>query len=107
MSVRERKKILGVPWDKNLDDLSTVVPEFYEKLIRKRNVLSYIASIYDTLDLMSASHIIGKVIYLELWDKLPPWDTEIPKILKKKFKKWVNDIANTLTEIPRSILTHK
>ena len=85
MSVRERKKILGVPWDKNLDDLSTVVPEFYEKLIRKRNVLSYIASIYDTRDLMSASHIIGKVIYLELWDKLPPWDTEIPKILKKKF----------------------
>ena len=107
MSVRERKKKLGVPWDKNLDNLSIVVRESYEKLITKRNVSSYIASIYDTLGLISASHIIGKVIYLELWDKLPPWDTEIPKILKKKFKKWVNDIANILIEIPKSILTHK
>ena len=42
-------KILGVPWDKNRDNLSIVVPEFNEKLITKRNVLSYIASIYDPL----------------------------------------------------------
>ena len=46
-------KILGVPWDKNRDNLSIVVPEFNEKLITKRNVLSYIASIYDPLGLIS------------------------------------------------------
>ena len=34
-------------------------------------------------------------------------DTEIPQILKKKFKKWVNDITNILIKIPRSIPTHK
>ena len=39
-------KILGVPWDKNRGNLSLVVPEFNEKLITKRNVLTYIASIY-------------------------------------------------------------
>ena len=100
-------KILGVPWDKNRDNLSIVVPEFNEKLITKRNVLSYIASIYDPLGLISASHIIGKVIYRELCDKKLPWDTEIPQILKKKFTKWVNDITNILIEIPRSIPTHK
>ena len=93
--------------DKNRDNLSIVVPEFNEKLITKRNVLSYIASIYDPLGLISASHIIGKVIYRELCDKKLPWDTEIPQILKKKFKKWVNDITNILIEIPRSIPTHK
>ena len=38
-------KILGVPWDENRDNLSTVVPEFNEILITKRNFLSYIASI--------------------------------------------------------------
>ena len=99
--------ILGVPCDKNRDNLSIVVPEFNEKLITKRNVLSYIASIYDTLGLTSASHIIGKVIYRELCDKKRSWDTEIPQILKEKFKKWVSDITNIPIEIPRSIPTHK
>ena len=100
-------KILGVPWDKNRDNWSIVVPEFNEKLIIKRNVFSYIASIYDPLGLISASHIIGKVIYRELCGKKLPWDTEILQILKKKFKKSVNDITNILIEIPKSILTHK
>ena len=36
-----------------------------------------------------------------------PWDTEISQILKKKFKKVVNDITNILIELRRSILTHK
>ena len=97
-------KILGVPWDKNRDNLSIAVPE---KLITKRNVLSYIACIYDPLGLISANHIIGKVIYRHLCDKKLPWGTETPQILKKKFKKWVNDITNILIEILRSIPTHK
>ena len=40
-------KILGEPRDKNRDNLSIVVPEFNEKFITKRNVLSHVASIYD------------------------------------------------------------
>ena len=79
-------KILGVPWNKNRDNLPVVVPEFNRKLITKRNVLSYIASIYDPLGLISASHIIGKIINRELCDKKLPWDTEILQILKKKIK---------------------
>ena len=47
------------------------------------------------------------MIYHELCDKKRPWDTEIPQILKKKFKKVVNYITNILIELPRSILTHK
>ena len=77
-------KILRVSSDKNHDNLSVVAPEFNKKLITKRRVLSYIASIYDALGLISANHIIGKVIYRELCDKKVPWDTEISRILKKK-----------------------
>ena len=65
-------KILGVPWDKNLDNLPVAVPELNEKLITKRNILSYIASIYYPLGLISASYIIGKVIYHELCHKILP-----------------------------------
>ena len=75
-------KIVGVPWVKIGDNLSHVVSEFDEKLTTKRNVLSYIASIYNPLGLMSAIHIIGKIIYREEYDKKLSWDTKIPQILK-------------------------
>ena len=72
----------------------------------KRNVVSYIAYIYDQLGLISASHITGKVIYRELCDKKLPWDTEIPEILKKKFIKCIKEITNIPIEILRSIPTN-
>ena len=62
-------KILGKPWVKIADNLSHVLSEFDEILTTKRNVLSYIASIYNPLGLISATHIIGKVIYREEYDK--------------------------------------
>ena len=46
-------------------------------------------------------------MYRELCDKELPWDTDIPQMLKKKFKRRVNDITNVLIEIPRSIPTYK
>ena len=73
----------------------------------ERNVLSYIASIFVPVGLISTSHIIGKVSYHELCQKKPPWDTKIPQTLKNKIKKWVNDNTNTLIEIPKSFPTHK
>ena len=100
-------KILAVPCKKNRDNLSVVVTKFNEKLMPRRNVLKYIASIYGPLGLISASHIIGKVIYRKLCNKKLPWDREISQILKKKFKTMCHDITNILTEIPRSILTNK
>ena len=66
-------------------------------------MLSYIASIYDPLGIISASQIIGKLIYLELCDVKIPWDEEIPGILKTKFKQWVQDISSNKTVLPRAI----
>ena len=75
-------KIVGVSWVKIGDILSHVVSEFDEKLTTKRNVVSYITSIYNPLGLISATHFIGKVIYREEYDKKLSWDTKIPQILK-------------------------
>ena len=44
--------------------------------------LSYIPSTYDPLGLISASHIVGKLIYYELRDLKIRWNEEIPDILK-------------------------
>ena len=59
---------IRVAWDKNRN-LSLIVPEFNEKSITKRNILSYITSIFDRLSMKSTSHPIGKVIYRDLCDK--------------------------------------
>ena len=66
-------------------------------------MLSYIASVYDPLGLILASHIIGKLIYHELCDLKIPWDEEIPDILKRKIKKWVQDICSNKIALPRAI----
>ena len=70
-------KILGVGWNKITDKLNNEISQFSERQITKRNVLSCIASIYDPLGLISASHIIEKLIYLELCNLKIPWDEEI------------------------------
>ena len=107
----ERIKILEVPSKKNCDNLSVVLIEFNEKLMTKKNVLSYIASTFVPLGLISTSHIIGKVSYRQLCQKKLPWDTEIywslPNSKQQQLKKWVNDNTNILLEIPQSFPTHK
>ena len=107
----ERIKILRVPSKKNCDNLSVVLIEFNEKLMTKKNVLSYIASIFVLLGLISTSHIIGKVSYRQLCQKKLPWDREIywslPNSKEQQLKKWVNDNTNILIEIPQSFPTHK
>ena len=107
----ERIKILGVPSKKNCDNLSVVLIEFNEKLMTKKNVLSYIASTFVPLGLISTSHIIGKVSYRQLCQKKLPWDTEVywslPNSKQQQLKKWVNDNTNILLEIPQSFPTHK
>ena len=107
----ERIKILGVPSKKNCDNLSVVLIEFNEKLMTKKNVLSYIASTFVPLGLISTSHIIGNVSYRQLCQKKLPWDTEIywslPNSKQQQLKKWVNDNTNILLEIPQSFPTHK
>ena len=52
-------------------------------ILKKRNLLS--ESIYDPLGLISAIHIIGKLIYRELCDLKIHWDEKIPDVLNKLF----------------------
>ena len=87
-------KIFGLDGNKLTENINIEIPQFSERQITKRNVLNYIASIYDPLRLISAGHIIGKIIYRELCDLKIPWDVEIPGVLKSKFKKWVQDVSS-------------
>ena len=61
-----------------------ISPTYQQKVITKRNILSYVPSIYDPLGLISPSHIIGKDLSRELCDKKVPWDAELSILLKRK-----------------------
>ena len=67
-------KILGLGCNKASDTLSVIIPTYQHKAIPKRNILSYVASIYDPLGFISPSHVIDKVIYRKLCDEKVPWD---------------------------------
>ena len=86
-----------------MSKINIEIPQLSKRQITKRNVLSYIESINDHLGLISARHIIGKSIYRVLWDLKIPRDEETPDILKGKFKKYVQDISNNETVLPRAI----
>ena len=64
-------KILGVPWNKLTDKLSISIPKFQQTVI-KRNILIYVASIYDPLGIVSPCHVLWKVIYSELCEEKIP-----------------------------------
>ena len=93
-----KTKILGVPWNKLIDELSISIPKF-QQTVHKRSVLSYVASIYDPLGIISPCHALGKIIYSELCDEEIPWDVEDSEYLENKFVKWVRDASSFKNEI--------
>ena len=99
-------KILGVPWNKLTEKLSISIPKFQHS-VTKRNILSYVASIYDPLGIISPCHVLGKVIFSELCDEKIPWYAKAPECLKNKYVKWVRDTSSLKNEIPRSVALNK
>ena len=64
-------KILRVSRNKLTEKLSISIPKFQQK-VTKRNILSYVSSIYDPLEIISHCHVLGKVKYSELCDEKIP-----------------------------------
>ena len=75
----ENSKILGMSWNKAQDTISINLwaKEAREDRISKRNILSFVHSIYDLLGLASPITIIGKVIFGKTCLKKLRWDLRI------------------------------
>ena len=76
-------KILGLAWNKASDTLFAIIPTYQQKAITKRNIHSYVASIYDPLGFILPSHVIGKVICRELCNEKVPWDAGLKRKIEK------------------------
>ena len=84
-------------WNKQNDTLSVVIPTFkkYRQLF-KQNILSELASVYDSTRLILPAHLIGKILHREIYESKIPWDESLPQTIKIKWEKWKLDIANTV-----------
>ena len=80
-------KILGLFWDKKEDSIAIEIPGNRAKHT-KRETLSKLASIYNSLGLISPINLQGKVVYRELCELKVAWDKTIPNHGIKVWEKW-------------------
>lgn len=100
-------KTLGVSWIPNRDcfeynshSLSTV----HEK-VTKRNILSFIAKIFDPLGILGPLSIRAKILIQRLWHLKIGWDESVPNQL---YSEWL-DLRNEISQVgslhvPRHVL---
>jgi hypothetical protein len=97
------ERALGIIWKTNEDlfgykfqpDISTLT---------RRDILRFVASIYDPLGLISPAVILGRKIFQETCRLRLGWDEELPLELKATWKKWMKSLETLSTyEIPRCL----
>ena len=81
-----KNKTLGVMWEAKRDVSSFQVqkPLVGKKPLIKRNVLSAIASLFDSLQFLTPFTVRAKVLIQEIWMAGVDWGNELPENLKAK-----------------------
>ncbi|XP_028405750.1 uncharacterized protein LOC114528320 [Dendronephthya gigantea] len=96
-------KMLGLPWNKNDDTLSVTFPQpIFETT--KREMLRFLASIYDPLGLATPTTLTGKLMYRQVCDQHIPWDAKVSESIADQWCKFENSLPERV-EVPRSITT--
>ena len=76
-------KILGIPWNKETDqlsiDLAACINNGNKEVITKRKILSAINSVFDLLGFSAPVLITGKILYSQLCLLKLGWDQQIRK----------------------------
>jgi hypothetical protein len=78
--------LLGLSWNKHNDTLVVAFPNKPEE-ITKREILRFLASVYDPLGIVSPVTLLGKFIFREVCDQHLPWDEKLSDNLGKR---WLN-----------------
>lgn len=96
-------KVLGIYWNTKTDVIEFQMKiEKLAKTMTKREILSFVMSLYDPLGLISNFTIHGRIL-LQKWHKeSSDWDSQLPDELSKIWDSWIEvlKIASN-TQVPR------
>ena len=104
-SQQNESKVLGLPWDKEMDTLTVNFPKS-ETATSKREVLKNLAKVYDPLGLATPLTLQGKLIYREICNLKVPWDAQLSKQLVKKVGSWEQSLPTGVT-MPRPVAHYR
>ena len=79
--------LLGLPWDKQRDQISVVIPQD-DEVTSKRALLRNLAKIYDPLGLVAPLTVKGKFIYRDVCNAKVAWDAPLPPQLASQWRRW-------------------
>lgn len=98
-------KVLGLPWNKQLDTLTVIFPQD-ETPSTKREVLKKLAKVYDPLGLATPLTLQGKLIYRDICNQKLPWDAELTRNLTERVRKWEQTLP-TGVSVPRPVTNYR
>ena len=95
------ERALGVLWQPEKDILK--IKSIEKKLpATKREILSFISTIFDPLGFVTTAVLEPKLIMQELWKRSIEWDEDVPDDLAQRRSKWQATLSNlSKIEIPR------
>ena len=95
-------KTLGIIWNLEGDYFYFTGGLKHDGKTTKRNILKYVAAIFDPLGLISPFIVMGKVLFQEACRLSLGWDENVPCALQKQWDIWVQSLSSLQnTQIPR------
>ena len=97
-------KTLGLKWCTEEDQFQFDVEKFEEGKITKRNLLSWIARIFDPLGFLCAYVVRGKIFMQSVWMTGADWDDRLELKLEIEIRKWMEEAVKiSEVRIPRCL----
>ena len=95
MNPEPTNKVLGVGYDIKTDMLFIKVGDKEKKeVITKRDLLSWIASVYDPLGFVSPYILKGRIFFQQVNERKLGWNDPVPNDILKPFNAWKNSIPH-------------
>ena len=99
----EISKVLGLQWEKNQDLLKVNQKSISKLIFTKREVLRFVAQIYDPLGVLLPVTVAGRIFLQKLWRYKLGWDSEFSDELKQEWTNIAQELQNCLhLTFPRS-----
>ena len=88
-------KILGVGYDYLTDEMHVRIGQKAQRELKtKRDLLSFISSIYDPVGFVAPWNLEGRIYFQWINDPKIPWKTEIPPEMIEPVNKWKSSIEH-------------